>query len=114
MTVECTQVNVTQRSVFQISEEIAENELEDADEIVEETEDTSVSALKDNEVESENDIEEQEFADAVDDDGLLKRFRKLSRNLTQPFFQTTTSKTMMTVKKTSWKRSQPPTPAFRC
>lgn len=51
--------------------------MEDADEVVEETEDTSISALKDTAAESENDIEEQEFADAVGDDGALNIGSKL-------------------------------------
>lgn len=79
------QSNITQQSLFQISEEIAENELEDADEVVEETEDTSVSALKDNDLESENDIEEQEFADAVGDDGSSETIPDFSYNWTQTF-----------------------------
>ncbi|WP_430996814.1 hypothetical protein [Klebsiella pneumoniae] len=54
--------------------------MEDADEVVEETEDTSVSSLKDSAIASENDIEEQEFADAVGDDGLFK-------NSTKPFLK---------------------------
>lgn len=54
--------------------------MEDADEVVEETEETSVSSLKDTAIESENDIEEQEFADAVGDDGLLIIFQKLFQN----------------------------------
>lgn len=54
-----------------MSEEIAENELDDdAEDVVEETDETSpVVAEKDNEVESENDLEEEELAEAVADDG---------------------------------------------
>lgn len=54
-----------------MSEEIAESELdEDSEDVVEETDETSpVIAEKDNEIETENDIEEQELAEAVADDG---------------------------------------------
>lgn len=56
---------------LKVSEEIAESELDDdAEDVVEETDETSpVIAEKDNEVESENDLEEQELAEAVADDG---------------------------------------------
>jgi hypothetical protein len=59
-----------------VSEEIAENELDDdAEEVVEETDETSPAvAEKDNEIESENDLEEEELAEAVADDGKLYLF----------------------------------------
>lgn len=56
--------------MLQVSEEIAENELEDdAEDVVEETDDALPNVEKDNEIESENDLEEQELAEAVADDG---------------------------------------------
>lgn len=36
---------------------------------MEETDETSPSVEKDNEIDSQNDLEEQELADAVEDDG---------------------------------------------
>lgn len=54
---------------LKVSEEIAENELDDdTGEVIEETDDTSPAiAEKDNEVESENDLEEQELTEIADD-----------------------------------------------
>jgi hypothetical protein len=77
---------MSQMNEPQVSEEIAESDLdEDAEDVVEETDETSPAANeKDNELDSDNDLEEQELAEAVADDGELLidlRFRMIQASL---------------------------------
>lgn len=52
--------------IHQISEEIVDNEIEDSEDVIEETDETSPLSDKENEIETQDDRDEEELAEAVD------------------------------------------------